>query len=159
MFSLILVPLDGSDVAARAVPAAAEMARRFEARLLLVQAVETRSATLALGANALTGSMTDPELIGGQVQAEIAAAEAYLSATQEQLAAENLAAEYQVLEGDGGTAIVAAAEAQGADLIVMTSHGRGAFGRLVFGSTANHVAANATAPVLILREHGTGNRE
>lgn len=152
MFSMILVPLDGSDVAARAVPAAAEMARRFGSRLLLVQAVETRSATLALGANALTGSMTDPELIGGQVRAEVAAAEAYLSATQEQLAAEGLTAEYQVLEGDGGAAIVAAASERPADLIVMTSHGRGALGRLVFGSTANHVAANATAPVMILRE-------
>ncbi|MER3631964.1 MAG: universal stress protein, partial [Blastocatellia bacterium] len=48
MFRKILVPLDGTDAAARALPYAAELARRFAATLLLVDVVPTRDATLAL---------------------------------------------------------------------------------------------------------------
>jgi nucleotide-binding universal stress UspA family protein len=40
-----------------------------------------------------------------------------------------------------------------ADMIVMTSHGRTGMGRWIFGSVAEHVAREATVPVLVLREH------
>lgn len=47
--------------------------------------------------------------------------------------------------------IVQAAETQGADLIIVGSHGRSDLGRLFLGSTANKVSSHAKQPVLIVR--------
>ena len=48
-------------------------------------------------------------------------------------------------------AIVAAAESQGCDLIVMVTHGRGAFGEFLYGSQTKAVLANSKLPLLILK--------
>jgi nucleotide-binding universal stress UspA family protein len=47
--------------------------------------------------------------------------------------------------------IVQAAETQGADLIIVGSHGRSDFERFFLGGTANKVASHAKQPVLIVR--------
>jgi nucleotide-binding universal stress UspA family protein len=59
---------------------------------------------------------------------------------------------FLVWEGEPGPAIVDAAVSEGADLIVVGSHGRGRVGRFVLGSVSDHVIRNATAPVLIVRQ-------
>ena len=58
---------------------------------------------------------------------------------------------FLVWEGDPGPAIVEAAHAEGADLVVVGSHGRGRVGRFMLGSVSDHVIRNAAAPVLIVR--------
>jgi len=151
MFRTILVPLDGSDLAASALPAAVEMARRFDSRLRLVTVIETGLASLALGANVAAGALTDPAAITTQMDAHVEAAKAYLSATAEQLAGQGLSAEIEVRGGPAGDGVVQAAREANADLIVMSSHGRGGLGRLIFGSVAEHVARNATMPLLVVR--------
>ena len=156
MFSTILVPLDGSDTAAAALPAAREMAQRFGARLLLLQVIDTTSASLALGANAAAGAITDPGAITGKVEARTATARAYLDATAELLGAEGVTATVEVRDGREGDSILEAAGDAGADLIVMTSHGRGGIGRLVFGSVTDHVVRHATTPVMVVRAAESG---
>ena len=151
MFSTILVPLDGSDTAAAAVPVAREIAQRFGARLRLVQMIDTRAATLALGANAATGGVTDPAAITGEVAVHADVAKAYLSATAEQLADAGLTADYEVRDGAAGQGIIAAARAANAELIVMCSHGHGGLGRMVFGSVTDHVVRHSPTPVLVVR--------
>jgi nucleotide-binding universal stress UspA family protein len=47
--------------------------------------------------------------------------------------------------------IIDAAHERGADLIVMASHGRSGFARLLFGSDAGDVLSKSTVPVLICR--------
>jgi nucleotide-binding universal stress UspA family protein len=56
-----------------------------------------------------------------------------------------------VWTGDPGESIVAAAEAEAADLIVVGTHGRGTIGRLLLGSVSEHVVRNAPCPVLVAR--------
>jgi nucleotide-binding universal stress UspA family protein len=53
--------------------------------------------------------------------------------------------------GDTSEAILAAAEAFGADVIVLGTHDRGWFSRLVKGSVASDVLREAEIPVLIAR--------
>ena len=151
MFSTIVVPLDGSDAAAAALPVAREMARRFDARLHLVQVVDTGAAALALGANAAAGALTDPSAITGQVDARVEVAKSYLSAVAEQLVDAGLSADYNVQGGSAGNGIIAAAAETGADLIVMSSHGHTGLGRLLLGSVTDHVVRNATTPVVVVR--------
>lgn len=53
--------------------------------------------------------------------------------------------------GDAGREIVALAEAEDADLIVMPSHGYGFFKHMLLGSVAERVVRLAHCPVLVLR--------
>ena len=53
--------------------------------------------------------------------------------------------------GDPGKEIAAAADAHGADLIVMGSHGHGALRTLALGSVADHVLRAAKVPVMIVK--------
>ena len=151
MFSTILVPLDGSDTAAAALPVAQEMAARFGARLHLVQAVDTGAASLALGANAATGALTDPSAITAEVSERVEVAKGYLSAVADQLDESGVTASYEVQDGPAGQGIIEAAAAAGAELIVMCSHGRTGLRRLVFGSVADHIVRHAPIPVLVVR--------
>src|SRR3712207_2140828 len=102
MFSTIVVPLDGSETAARAIPTAKEFAARFGSRVRLVQVVDTGSASLALGANAASGGMTDPAAITGEVDARVEIAKGYLSAVVDELAQAGLTADYVVRDGPVG---------------------------------------------------------
>jgi nucleotide-binding universal stress UspA family protein len=151
MFQTILLPLDGSETGAQAIPAASEMARRFGGRVHLVQVVDTGTASLALGANAAAGGVTDPAAITGEVNERVEVAKAYLAAVAEQLAGDGIEATYEIHDGPEGDGIVEAAATAGAELIVMSSHGRGGLGRLVFGSVADHVIRHAAAPVMVIR--------
>ena len=56
-----------------------------------------------------------------------------------------------VPESSPAEGIIATAEKQGCDLIVMASHGRRGLGRLVLGSQANEVLAYSKVPTLIVR--------
>jgi nucleotide-binding universal stress UspA family protein len=58
---------------------------------------------------------------------------------------------FLVWEGEPGPAIVDAAASEGADLIIVGTHGRGTVGRIVLGSVSDYVVRNAPCPVLIAR--------
>ena len=58
---------------------------------------------------------------------------------------------FLVWTGDPGESIVAAAEAEGVDLVVVGTHGRGTIGRLLLGSVSDHVVRSAPCPVLVVR--------
>ena len=150
MFTTILVPLDGSDTGALALPAGVEMARRFNARLLLLQVIETGRTSFVLGLNAATGGLTDPSAITAEMQSRIETARAYLSAHSEQLGAAGVTADHAIRDGAPGEAILDAATEGGVDLIVMSSHGRGGIRRIVFGSVTDHVVRHAAVPVLVI---------
>lgn len=58
---------------------------------------------------------------------------------------------FLVWTGDPGESIVAAAEAEEVDLLVVGAHDRAALGRLLLGSVSEHVARHAPCPVLVVR--------
>ena len=59
--------------------------------------------------------------------------------------------EVDVLMGDPGVEILQAAKRQGANLIVMATHGRKGLRHLVLGSVAEHVVREAPCPVLTVK--------
>lgn len=146
MFTHILVPLDGSKLAERALPVAARIARVTGARILLVQAVLVP----------VTYGLTfEGEALQWHVVEDLSkAAQTYLDeiARSEQLA--GVPVERVVKVGAAADVILDVAAGRGVDLVALTSHGRTGIGRWVLGSVANRVAQNSIAPVLILFARG-----
>jgi len=154
MFDKIVVPLDGSELAEEALGKAQELATKLQSSLILVQAVDT----LAQRMSAPPALMESPaaaaasvELLQAALEAEKEAAHKYLGRLRERLAAGGLKPEAFVGEGSAANVILEVASEQKADLIVMSTHGRGGLGRLVFGSVADAVLRRSAVPVLLIR--------
>jgi nucleotide-binding universal stress UspA family protein len=136
VYSTVLVPLDGSALADRALPYAATLARSSHARLVLVRA-------------ALAHTLPGVDPTEAQV-AVVERAERELEAAAERLRTEGLAVETHVYYDEAARAIVDAAEHAAVDLVVMSTHGRGGLGRWVYGSVADRVLRRVAAPVLLV---------
>ncbi len=78
-------------------------------------------------------------------------AERAVSAALDHLRSLGLQAEGQVAEGRPDEAIVQAAEAAGADLIVVGSRGRTGLTKVLMGSVAERVVGHASCPVLVVK--------
>jgi nucleotide-binding universal stress UspA family protein len=142
----VLVPVDGTPGAAVALATAVPLARSSGARLLLVRATVPLPLWVyepTLGLN--TGPLIDPMW---NEDARLAA-EAYAEGLAARLRRAGLATEGQGISGQPGAAIVAAAV--DADLIVMSTHGRGGPLRSILGSVANEVVRKSRRPVLLVR--------
>lgn len=71
-------------------------------------------------------------------------------------AAAGVAATFLVWEGDPAETILAAAEAEDVDAILIGSHRRGRLGRLVLGSVSARVVADSDRPVHVVTRRGGG---
>jgi nucleotide-binding universal stress UspA family protein/predicted transcriptional regulator len=149
MSRVVLVPLDGSKRAEAALPWAALVARTQGLPLVLLQVV-TPSYLVTPG---FDGSLAylSAETYEKLDQAEGATAVAYLAEVQARLAAEGVTADTLTRRGAPADAILDVADERGAATIVLTTHGRGGLTRLVLGSVAERIVAQATVPLLLVR--------
>jgi nucleotide-binding universal stress UspA family protein len=145
LYSTILVPLDGSSQAERAMPVAARVAQRTGGSIALVQVVQAPLEFESGAAPAATWALpAHPE--------ERETALRYLaSVRQAHIPAETPTQTY-VLAGPPAAMILAASVELRADLIVMTSHGRTGLGRWLLGSIAAEVARDSRIPIFVVRE-------
>lgn len=145
MFTRVLVPLDGSPRAERAIPVAARIAEASHGTVVLV-----RAATMPIE----YGPALMPPLTIETMEAERTEFTGYLSEMAGLPVLMHIGTETEVLLGPPAQSIVEAASNKRADLIVMTSHGRTGFSRWLLGSVAQQVAHHAPVQVLVLREQG-----
>lgn len=143
-FSTLLLPLDGSPLAARALPFAATLAARGRAKLVLFRALPAAGAVS--GWPLSTPEEADADGASGDAIAD-------LQALAESLRAEGLAAyayPFPLYYDDVAEAILTARKQQRADLVVMSTHGRGGLGRWLYGSVADEVLRRSDVPVLLI---------
>jgi nucleotide-binding universal stress UspA family protein len=141
MADVLLVPLDGSPLAERALPLAEALARATGRRPHLLRVSLVRQ---------------PPEPATGE--AEICAAEeAYLARIAQELHRRGLHCQTELRFADAATGIVACALDAGADLLVMATHGRGGLGRWVYGSVAEAVLRQTPVPLLLVRAWRTSS--
>jgi nucleotide-binding universal stress UspA family protein len=135
----LLLATDLSEASAAATDQAFELAARLGASLLVVSVIDP-------------GSLLLP---GGRFRARIDQVrdrrEAQAQALVERGRSAGVEVSFLIWTGDPGDQIVAAAEAERVDLVLVGSHGRGAVGRLFLGSVSEHVVRNAPCPVLVVR--------
>jgi nucleotide-binding universal stress UspA family protein len=138
-----VVPLDGSELAERAVPVAAELARRAVADLRLVHVHDPMAAEpiYVEGLPVIDDHMRSLEREHEQ---------AYLDGAPQRLAP-GARVSVDLLDGPVATAIVRYAERNGAGLIVLTSHARGGFERAWLGSVTDEMVRVSHVPLLVVR--------
>jgi nucleotide-binding universal stress UspA family protein len=125
MFESVIVPVDGSDHADRALTAARLVSEHLGASIVLVRAVhpdDLDQAATDLKERALTLDAPDAELV---------------------LDSRN----------DAVGAIVEAVKARPHSLVCMSTHGRGGIGRALFGSVTEGALQEAPAPFLLVGPH------
>ncbi|PVY80465.1 MULTISPECIES: universal stress protein [Cupriavidus] len=146
MYHRILVAMDGGAASELALDQAMVIAQACEAEVEVVYVVDDRSPFMDV-----TG--LDPVRL---VEDLTTAGDSVLAAARGRLAAGHVRHATRLLgkpmvQGDIAMTIATEANAWGADLIVMGTHGRQGVRRLVMGSVARGVLAEALAPVLLVR--------
>ena len=139
MFEHILVPLDGSDLAESALPAASYLARVLGAKVTLVHIIERGA---------------QPKVHGERHLTEEGEAAAYLEAVaRTAFGGETAVACHVHTATTRGVAegIVAHQDELVPDLIVMCTHGRHGLRSVIIGSMAQKVIGSGTTPVLLVR--------
>jgi nucleotide-binding universal stress UspA family protein len=138
----ILVPLDGSQLAERALAKAVDVAESAGGpTLVLLRAAEATS-------------WPGVDVTGEQVRV-VREAEEYLAGVKAALGKRGTSnVDTSVWYGTPASAIVEASRVRKADLIVMTTHGRSGLGRLILGSVAEAVLRGTTVPILLVRDDG-----
>lgn len=146
MFKHILLATDGSAASVHAAELAVSLARSHNSKLTAVYVV-------------------DPYPYIGVGEINPMGFQAYMSAAQDQAAQAHAQVESLCKQGDTPVAlqvrmvenvgaangIVQSAETEGADLVVLGSHGRSGIARLMLGSVSTKVVAESKVPVLVTR--------
>ena len=146
MFKHLLVPVDGSDLSDRAMQASVKLAGQLGASI---------TGFVAEPVHPPMSDSRPPPLWVVDAHAHDALAAAHANPVLQKFAALATAAGVpfegfydQMPRVD--QAIIHAAESRGCDLIVMVTHGRGAFGEFLFGSQTKAVLAGSKLPLLVL---------
>ncbi len=148
MFKRILVPLDGSTLAERALPVAARLARASEGSITLVRVISTTPATLP-------SAPGRPNLVQTVSESDRQLAASYLEGVIDTEVLKGIHVKTEVSVGLIAPIILSIAASSLADIIVMCSHGFTGVTRWMMGSVAEKIARYADVPVLILRAGGS----
>jgi nucleotide-binding universal stress UspA family protein len=137
----ILVPLDGSQEAQAAVPYALALAVPGT-ELILLTVISAADDDFGIG---------EAPAQADRMSAQAAAARDALEKEAQRLRGLGHTVQTEIAVGDPAQRILDTAAQRGASMIVMSSHGRGAIGRLLHGGIGDRVAREATVPVMIVR--------
>jgi nucleotide-binding universal stress UspA family protein len=147
MYRSILVPLDGLTFAEHALPAALSLARRTEGSLHVVL---VHTAFVYVESGLIYDDRVDRQLREQE--------QGYLEAVVKRLkAASPVPVTWALRDGLVADGICEQATASSADLIVMTTHGRGPLSRFWLGSVADDLVRRAPVPVLLVRPQETAS--
>jgi nucleotide-binding universal stress UspA family protein len=142
MYTRLLVPLDGSRLAETVLPIVEQLAVAWGATVVLLHVIE-RDAPAAVH--------------GDRHLKAVAEAEPYLDELAAGLRSSGVNVEthaHPAPEGDVARSIASHTMEEHADLIVLSTHGRGRMRDLLFGRIAQQVVRRSSIPVLLMRPAG-----
>jgi nucleotide-binding universal stress UspA family protein len=136
-FATLLLATDLTPASAEATTRAIELAVALGARLLVMNVVQPAR-----------GAADGPRRRLDQARSE---SEAALMEIVRRARAAGACAEFLVWDGDPAASLLSAAEAEGADLLIVGTRGRSTAGRLLLGSVSDHLVHHASCPVMVVR--------
>jgi len=138
----VLVPIDFSATADRALAYAIALAQQLQARLTLLHVLDMTPVTM--------DEMT-PGVVATYLDDLETDAQHLLQASRERVQGAGLQGESLLVQGTPTQTIVDTAGEQGVDLIIMGTHGRTGLAHVFLGSVAEHVVRQGPCPVLVVR--------
>lgn len=160
MFRHIMVPLDGSEFSKVALPYALSLTHDPGSVVELISAVDAAAAlsgagyagNLAAGAPAYGAAADIPTGATEIIEAMRRGREEELRATADEVRSGTEGeVRWSVVHGEPSQAIETGVEASGADLVVMSTHGRGGLERAWLGSVADRLIRRLGVPLLLVR--------
>jgi nucleotide-binding universal stress UspA family protein len=136
MYQTILVTLDTTPTDRAIIEHVKKLAKCLGSRVVLLH-VAAGAAAKWLGSDA-----------GGE---EVQKGQLYLDQVKAEFDAAGVPARAELLYGDPATQIVQWVQANGCDLVAMSTHGHRWLGDLFYGTTASDVQHRLSVPVLLLR--------
>lgn len=149
MYSKILVPLDGSELAECVLPHVQAISTGCNVPAVEVIRVVEPAQLPTRGGIALSGA--DVKRMRSEMKSD---AERYLQQMVGDLKGRGIHAVAKVLEGKPAEQIVEYARGAQADLVIMASHGASGITRWVWGSVADRILRGSSVPVLLIRAPG-----
>lgn len=135
----IVLTLDGSELAEKAMPHAVGLSTTLMLGLTLLRVVDP------------LGTSSDASTHAAHVAQLQREAKAYLQQIAARLMKEGVSSvSHVVATGYPALAILDSLSASGEQLVVMATHGRSGIGRLLLGSVTDRVIRNAQGPVLVV---------
>ena len=146
MFTNILVALDGSKVSQRALVEAVDLTGLMNAKLQVIYVMEIVTSAL----NPLDQSERMDNTLEMYHLLEREGSDV-LEKAQKYCADKGIRITSYMKQGDAGTEIIALSEQEKCDLIVVASHGKSGFDRLILGSVSSFVVKNNKVTTLVVR--------
>lgn len=140
-FRKILCPVDFSEYSALALRYASALAREGEAQLLVYHLIPDLTQAI---------SYLEGNYLGTVNEALVASAAARTEEFVKSIVPENQAVVKRIGSGNPSEGILRTAREEGADLIVMGTHGHTGYERFFIGSVTNRILHKSTVPVLTI---------
>ncbi len=144
----LIVLLDGSALAAEAIPVARDLAHRLHVPVECVRVVDDRDKGLFYGPYSQMYAHDLWEKTRAKLCEE---ADRYVRETAERLRATGVSASGTVLSGRPAEELTQYLADRPHALAIMTTHGRSGVSRWMLGSVAEKLTMSATVPILVLR--------
>ena len=150
MLEKVLLCTDGSDAAYSAINFAARLFKGMDCRVTLFMVVEQE----ALYPPIATDGMLYPEVVMppmenlGEVLEQ--RARSILEGSERPLREAGIQVEKKVMVGNPASDIIAEAEGDHYDMVIMGRHGHGFFKNFLIGSVSDRVVRHASCPVLVV---------
>lgn len=143
----VVVPLDGSEFAERALPSAVELAKKMSLELILLRVYLMPGVAYPTGAYAPDWELLERETRKRSTE--------YLQEKVIQLRNEGLErVSFNVLEGSAAEKIIDASRESPGSIIAMSTHGASGVGRWLLGSITERVIRHSETAVLVVRAKG-----
>lgn len=154
MYTTILVPLDGSELAEAILPHVRQLAPLFDSEVILLGVIE-----LPHMVNPRSSAEYDdlPAFSTADIEARAADAQEYLDAQAEALRQLGIKSRSRLECGPVVASIIHTAQLEDAGLIAMASHGRGGLSDVYYGSVAAGILQRIDRPLLIVRAQRTAD--
>jgi nucleotide-binding universal stress UspA family protein len=138
----ILVPLDGSALSERAIEPAEKIAKAIGYEMVLFRVIDTPLETTP---------EAEPEEERRAASASIEKATTYLKGIASRIEGKGIKTRIEVGVGYPHSAILALADKEDVEFIIMSTHGRTGLSRALMGSIAEKVVHKTDRPVMLVK--------
>jgi len=155
----ILIPLDGSELSKLSLPVGEEIAAKLKIPIMLFEMAQmvypSENSSYMYGTNYVKVNDRDKQVIESNYaqanEAEERRVQAELISIESELREKGLSVDHRITSGiDAAKEIAQTSKEVGADLIVMSTHGRSGLDRWVMGSVAEKVLRYGDVPLLLI---------